>query len=171
MGGRRVEQEEVNTCLEQYVQNRARCAYLEQRLQDMRGELAYLKAHKVEDLVSVSPGNDGMPHSQNTGDPAGTAAIRLADGYEPGYITELERDIDRLDREHQRLQACLGYVDAWLLALNRQEKFLLEHKYLHQETWRSVSRAFEMEFGYPISLRGLKAAKKRAMQRIYEIAK
>ena len=166
-----MKQEEVNACLLQYGQNRARCAYLGQRLQEMRGELAYLKAHKVEDLVSVSPGNDGMPHSQNTGDPAGTAAIRLADGYEPGYITELERDIDRLDREHQRIEACLGYVDAWLLALNRQEKFLLEHKYLQQESWRCVAQAFEMEFGYPISLRGLKAAKKRAMQRIYEIAK
>jgi len=161
----------VDRMLLDYRRNKARCAHLEIRIRELEELRQGMVDNVVNDTVSITARLDGMPPAQpGTSDPTGRLSSKLADGYKTDSIRQVEGDIAGLTAELQRLLPQVHFVDAWLLALDDKERFVVEQKQVAGVSWRELVFAFKREHGAEYSVHGLRKLRDRAVQKIYQIA-
>ena len=162
--------EEVRKCLLNYRDYSARVAYLEAEIGRLRMIKESYERTIVEDNVSVTQKLSAPPHGSGVGDPVGILAQRLADGFKPEYIAEIQQEIADKEIEHMVKKMLVSYVDSWLIALNPRERFVIEKQYIGGMFWRETVYEFKERFGEFYTKQGLQKLRARALNKIYEIA-
>ena len=165
-----MQREIVDQCLENYREFSARCSFLEQEINELRILAEKLKSSAMTDAITITAQMTGMPHGTGITDPTGRIAMKFADGFTPDYIKEIEREIRTLEEERRTKLSTIVFVDAWLKALNKRERFVIENKVIGGMFWREMIFAYKAEFGDEYSKQGMKKIKDRAMERIYKVA-
>ena len=165
-----MQREAVDQCLANYREYSARCSFLEQEINELKLLAEKLKGSAVADAVTITAQMTGMPHGTEITDPTGKIAIKFADGYTPDYIVEIDREIRKLENERRAKMSTIVFVDAWLKALCKRERFVIENKVIGGMFWRELIYAYKSEFGEEYSKQGMKKIKDRALERIYKVA-
>ena len=163
--------DEVRSCIEKYRDCAARCAFLEREIKDLEIRLTHLLETQVEDAISITQQLTGMPHATGVGDPTGKLAQKMADGFKPDYIRELEHEIAEKKEELRTKSSVVIYVDSWMKCLSERERYVIMRQCIDGAYWRDVVAGFQEKFGDVYSPQGLKKIRTRAMNKIYEIAK
>ena len=162
--------EMVDQCLANYREYSARCYFLEHEIHEMKSLVERLRSTALEDAVTITQVITDMPHGTNISDPTGRLASNFADGYIPDYIKEIEDEIKKRENEYRYKLPTIVFVDAWLKALNKRERFVIENKTIGGMFWRDLITAYKNEFGEEYSRQGLKKIRDRAILMIYKVA-
>lgn len=162
--------EQVDECLAHYREYKARCEFLENEIRELKAVLEDMKSSIVEDNVSITQAITGMPHGTSVSDPTGKLGILIADGFLPPFIKDCERDIAAKEKELRFKRPVTIFVEAWLITLNKRERFVIENKTIGGMFWRDLVVIFKNEFGEEYSRQGLKKIRDNAMSKIYHIA-
>lgn len=160
----------VNEFLKNYKEYDARCKYLEANIEQTKNMLYKAKQNLVDESVNVTQKLSGMPHGTGTGDPTGQLGIRMASGFLPPYISELELEIKEMKAELEAKSIVVHFVNAWLQALNPKELFIIEHQTIGGMYWREIIFAYKAAFGDTYSKDGLKRIRDAALEKIYKVA-
>lgn len=159
----------VDKMLAAYNQCKARVTHIRNQLAIMERQLEYEKAHAMEGEALHAQSYDPTPHGNMPGNPVESLVLRYISGYQPKYIKDLQKDVDKVKDELYECEMVIQFVDGWLLCLNEREKFVIERHVIANGTWRGVLDEYEDKFG-PFGKEGLRKLKKRALNKIYEAA-
>lgn len=148
-----------------YLHKSVEASRLNQRLarahHDLIDDLSAVQAQVITD----------MPRGGNkTNSKVEEAAVKVADGWMTEEMRELTKQVEVLNRELDRLQETVEYVQAWLAGLTEREKWIIVHQFINEETWDNVMSDYQRLFGRCLSKDTLKRLKARALERIYEAA-
>ena len=162
---------EIDSMLSEYRQNKARHGHITLELARMNVELdAEEERAIINDALHAQQYSD-MPHGTDAGKPVETLVMRYLDGYLPAQVKDWMRERTELEREQKALSVVIGYVDIWLNALSDRERQVIEDKLIDGRTWREMEADAQAIYGIPLTVGGLKNIKRRAMQKIYAVAK
>ena len=162
--------EKVLQMLKEYRECLGRAEYLAHALVEKRNERSAIMRTMVADEISISPVLSGMPHSSNIEDPTSKLAIKLADGYVPKEVRELDAEIRKLSREVTCKCNAIACVNAWLTGLNDKERWIIEKHVIDGAYWREIAYSYGERFGDMYTRDGLKKIKKAALSKIYRMA-
>lgn len=164
-------QNKVDEMLQSYRECAARCAHLEREIPELKRLVDELKTEIVDDEVKTTSVLSDMPKGNATSDPTGKLGMKLATGFMPTRITEIEAEIAEKEAELQSILPTKIFVEAWLSGLNDRERFVVERKQLDGCYWRILIDEFHAKFRELYSKRALQYIYEVAMEKIYRIAK
>ena len=180
-----MEPEQVDMLLASYKINKGRSGHLSMAIREKEAQYQRMKAVAAADLLNAShsalteytiPGTDltalaALPKGNTTGDPTGNMAIKLADGYETDEMRALRKEIINLRADHERVSACVIYVDAWLDGLLEREAWVVRQQIIEARIWNDVvSDYMSIYRDSAASKTTLKRIKANAMEKIYKMA-
>ena len=165
-----MEQEAVLRMIRDYNACKAKAVQLEGELDILESQAEHAKAVEMAESALHGQNLDGMPHAQGAGDPTGNLVARYLDGYQPRYLRDLDDDIRGRKAALREMRIICRTVDAWMTCLNDRERFILSEHVIKGNFWGEVVRLYEQQWGI-ITKEALKKAQKRALERIYEIAR
>ena len=160
----------VDKHLENYQEYSARCTFLMEEIRELKELGKKLESTAISDAVHITSVMTGMPHGTEITDPTGRIAIQFADGYKPEYIAQIEKEIKILESEYKMKNSTVVFVDAWLKALTKRERYIIENKVIGGMVWRDLIAGYNAEFGVMYSKSGMKNLKDAAMEKIYKVA-
>ena len=161
----------VDEAVKSYAQDKARTAHLaveiaelERRIstavRNLAGDEAGPKAQKISD----------MPHGTSVGNPTAQLAEKLASGWLPPEVKEMQGELAKVKVEHQKTSVKVKYVEAWMAGLSERESWIVKHKYIQNEFWREVLEGYEREFGGYVTKDTLKWLRGKAFKSMYKAA-
>ena len=162
--------EMVDQCLANYREYSARCTFLEHEIHELRLLADRMRNNAIAESVHITSVMTGMPHGTEISDPTGRLAIEFADGYTPEHVVQVEKEIKRLDAEYHLKITTVIFVDAWLKALNRRERYIIENKTIGGMFWRELIAGYNKEFGELYSKETMKRIRNAALEHIYKVA-
>ena len=162
--------ERVDYMIVHYNEHAARCAHLDCAIKEAERLLKMLNDSAVEDTNHITQTFSDMPHGSGVTDPTGRLGIMFADGYKPEHIRELEKNLAEMRHELSQKAITVIFVNAWILALDQKERFVMENKVIGGLSWRQLTLSFKQRFGDQYSVEGMKRLKRAAMEKIYRIA-
>jgi hypothetical protein len=165
-----VQSDQVLSMLSEYMITKGRCAYMEAKISVLEMEIRSAYASLVTDQVLASSGQDGMPRGNEISRTVENLAIRLADGWVPDTLRDMNAELSELYRQRDILKNVLARVDAWLKGLTDRQRFVIEHQVIQNESWREVTNSFRQQFGESVSKDTLKRIKDRAVDTIISMA-
>lgn len=165
-----MEQDVVLRMIRDYKACQAKAVQLEGELEILESQAEHAKAVEMAESALHGQNLDGMPHAQGAGDPTGSLVARFLDGYQPRYLRDLDDDIRGRKAALREMRVVCRTVDAWMACLNDRERFILSEHVIKGNFWGEVLRLYEQQWGI-ITKEALKKAQKRALERIYEIAR
>lgn len=136
----------VMECLAKYREYSARCSYLQMEIPRLEALVQQLRNDIVDNEVHITQVISDMPRGSSTSDPTGKLAAKLANGYEPGYIEEIEEEIRQKKAELKHKDVVVWSVETALKSLTPKERFLVEHKYIQEDFWRNIVDGFNSSF-------------------------
>ena len=139
--------ESVIQYLGQYLECSARCEYLEREIPRLENIINSLKNDIIENEVHITQIISDMPRGSTTSDPTAILAMKIANGYEPGDIQEIEAEISQKKTERRYKELIVWTINTGLDALTPKERFLVEHKYIQEDFWRNIVEEFNQQFG------------------------
>lgn len=163
--------QEVDILLSTYRQNKARHGHLSLELATMNCALQREETRAIINDALHAQQYSSMPHGTDTGRPVEQLVIRYFDGYTPELLRQWQTEKAGMEREQKKLEELIGYVDTWLNALIDRERRVVVDKLVDGRTWREMEDDAQSVFGIPMTVGGLKSIKRRAMQKIYAVAK
>lgn len=162
----------VNELLANHRTNTGRCLYLEAEIDRLRGEINRAKANLAMDVATAHNYElSDMPRGSAVGQPTERLGLRLASGWTPDYISDMERELAGLEREHRERATRRTFVEAWLNGLAERERWLIEQQVIDGVYWRDVLIRYRRKFGADCSLDTLKRVKAKALDTIYDMAR
>ena len=84
-------------------------------------------------------------------------------------VNRLKDQLWDLARERMELKLRIEEVEAYLIALGAEERFIIEQFYFEKLTWRMVAERYRKEFGNYISREPLRKKKKAALEKMEKI--
>ncbi len=162
---------EIDNMLVGYRQNKARLEHITLELARMNDELDSEEERAIINDAMHAQQYSDMPHGTDPGKPVETLVMRYMDGYLPAQVRDWMRERGDLEREQKTLAAVVRYVDTWLNALSLRERRVIEDKLIDGRTWREMEADAQTIYGIPLTVGGLRKLKRRAMQKIYAVAK
>lgn len=162
--------ETVLRMIRDYGACKAKAVQLEGEIEIQSAQADHAKAREMAESALHGIILDDMPHGTTTGDPTGNLVARFLDGYQPQYLRDLDRDIATKRAQLREMQIVIRTVEGWLGALPERERFVITKHILEGEFWGEVVRLYEQRWGI-ITKEALKKAQKRALQRVYDIAR
>ena len=164
--------EAVNDALKSYLNDKARALHLAIEI----SELARRVNSAVASLESDETGPNaqvitGMPHGNKISTPTEDVAIRLADGWLPPEIKEMQEELQHKQTELEKLQARVKFVEAWMGVLTEREHWIVLHQYIRAEYWRDILDDYSRYFGQYASKDTLKRLRTRALNEMYAVAR
>ena len=163
--------EKVDKMLTEYREHHARCEHLRNDISDAERLLEEMRGRMLIDNICITTKYRDTPSGKGISDPTGRLAQLLADGGKTDHIRQLEGDIKAMRREMTDSETCVKFVDAWMLALGKKERFVMEEKVKQGASWRQLVISFHRVFGEAYTVEGLKSICRSAMDTIYRIAK
>lgn len=151
-------------------EDRARCEYLRMEIPRLQRTIDSLREEIVDNEVHITQTLSDMPHGSGTSDPTGRLGLKLAGGYEPAYIREIELEIAQKRAELEHKEVCVWCIETGLKCLTDKERFLVEHKYVRGDFWRNIIEDFNNSFGEVyVSKEPLKRTIERALETIERV--
>ena len=158
----------VDEAVKSYAQDKARTAHLEVELADLErridkaiislaGDEAGPKAQRISD----------MPHGTGVGNPTEQLAVKLASGWLPPEVRDMQGEHRTLQAEYDKTSARVKFVDAWLGALTERESWIVTHQCIQAEFWRDVINDYNREFGGYVTKETLKGLRAKAYKQMY----
>ena len=138
--------ENVEKYLKEYRENSARCQYLTREIERLQKTVLELRAAIVSDQINITQVITDMPRGSGTSDPTGKLGAKLADGFEPAYIEEIEEEIRLKQLELKYKDVIVWSVETALKSLTPKERWLIDHKYIQEDFWRNIVEGFNDEF-------------------------
>lgn len=160
----------VDALLRDYKRIQSRCLHLETLLVDYAKLKTKFEKNLVQDNIHISPVYSLTPKGSGLSKPVEKLAIRLADGYVPENLKELQESIKTAEEELQEKRQLLYYVESWLSGLTEKERFILKLYVMEEYTWRDLSQFYQERYAVYASKSTLKRMKQTALEKIYEIA-
>ena len=111
-----------------------------------------------------------MPHGTSVGNPVEELAVKLASGWLPPEVREMQSELEQEKAEHGRLSGRVRYVETWLSALTEREGWVVVHQYSGGETWHNVMADYQRQYGEYISKDTLKRLRGSAFKKVYRTA-
>ena len=166
--------EQVNEMLKNYKAYVGRCAHLEieikyaeQHFEKIRDIIIEASAYHVQDYSTMD-----MPKGTGIGNPTEQLALKIASGSN-GMSEIMQEDRERikaLKKEYAEKMMVVRFVEAWLSGLTDKERWLLTEQVIEGKYWHEILRRYEMDFIDSITKDSLKRIKRKAMQKIYDMA-
>ena len=161
----------VDDAIKTYYSDKARAehlaleiAELERRIKtavsNLAGDEAGPKAQRISD----------MPHGTSVGNPTEELGMKLASGWLPPEVKEMQSDLKSFQFEYSDLMLRVRFVDAWMGALNERERWVIMHQYSQQDTWHNVMTDYQKTYGDFVSKETLKRMRGAAFKKVYRIA-
>lgn len=161
--------ETLDEKIKNYRPNKAREAWLRQKLESLEHSLEMARAHMVSDSVSLSQAITGMPHGSGTGDPTGKLAVKFASGSVTEFVKQIQEEIDQTNTALDALMKDIQAVEIVLQALNEREREVFELKMLDDLPWPETMKKINGRHGDSYSRRSLLRLLNRAMEKAYSI--
>lgn len=161
--------EQVDQTLANYKRKQARAAHLKSQLAVMERNLENAREAAMSGDVLHGQNLDPTPHGNLPGNPTESLVLRYLDGYTPIYLKDQEKAVKRAKNELFDCEIAVELVADWMLCLSERERFVITEHILNEKTWREVLKIYEEQFG-EFGQSGLKKLKKRALNKIYEVA-
>ena len=161
--------EQVDKIMASYNQCRSRATHIRNQLEIMERQLEMEKSHAMASEALHGQHIDGQPHGSGPGNPVESLVLRYISGFEPKYIKDLQKDVDKARDELFECEMVIRFVDGWMLCLSDRERFIIQRHVLGDGTWRTVLDEYERKYGQ-FGKDGLRKIKKRALAKIYEAA-
>lgn len=136
----------VMECLANYREYSARCDYLHKEIPRLEALVQQLRNDIVDNEVHITQVISDMPRGSSTSDPTGKLGTKLAIGYEPGYIEEIEEEIRQKKAELKVKDITVWCVETGLKSLTPKERYLVERKYIYEDFWRNIVEGFNNSF-------------------------
>ena len=163
--------EKVDEMLRAYREIVGRCGYLEVEINRLEKAVKQELTAFEGDVTSIkSPDLSGLPHGTMIGSQTERLAIILASGIIPDEIREMQKMLEKAQKEYEQKHYTVLCVDAWLNGLQERERWLIEHQVIDGEFWKNVINDFNDFFGDELSKDSLKRLKQRALTKIYIMA-
>ena len=161
----------VDDALKNYIADKARAAHLaleiaevERRIKTAISSLAGDEAGPRAQVIS------DMPHGTKVGNPTEELALKLASGWLPPEIKEMQKELESMTAEYGKITGRVQFVDSWLSALTEREGWIILHQYAQAETWHNVMADYQKIWGDYISKETLKRMRGSAFKKVYRTA-
>ena len=162
---------DVDSLLENYRANKARREHLYIEAMDMAMQInAEARKAIAGDAIHAQQYKD-TPGGGRVSNPVEDLALRYMDGYVPETLKGWLSESENMQRELRRLEANVAYVDAWLGALNDRERMVITDHMLDGKSLRELEITSVRRFGYHMTADGIRGIKRKALQKIYDIAR
>jgi len=150
--------------LREYKSNLSKYKLIECSMKQIESEIqvlepSYISAYRYSD-VPPSKANKISSPVEN---------IVLAEEAKREKIDRLKDQLWDLARERMELKLRIEEVEAYLIALGAEERFIIEQFYFERLTWRMVAERYRKEFGNYISREPLRKKKKAALEKMEKI--
>lgn len=163
--------EDVDKLLLDYRTNQARFNHLYLDAMNMAMQInAEARRAIVGDSMHAQQYKD-TPHSGRVSKPVEDLAIRYMDGYMPDVLKGWMAESEEMQRELRTLETSIVYVDTWLGALTEKERMVITEHMLDGHSLRELELTSTRRFGYHMSADGIRGIKRKALQKIYDIAR
>lgn len=136
----------VEKHLKEYREYSARCEYLRQEIPRLEKVVQELRDDIVDNEVHITQVITDTPRGNTTSDPTGKLGAKLAQGYNPHYIQEIEEEIKQKQLELKYKDVSVWSVETGMKALTPKEQFLIERKYIQEDFWRNIVEGFNATF-------------------------
>lgn len=162
---------DVDSLLGNYRANKARREHLYIEAMDMAMQInAEARKAITGDAIHAQQYKD-TPGGGRVSNPVEDLALRYMDGYVPETLKGWLSESENMQRELRRLEANVAYVDAWLGALNDRERMVITDHMLDGKSLRELEITSVRRFGYHMTADGIRGIKRKALQKIYDIAR
>ena len=169
---------EVDALLKGYKENRGRCGYLESQVDKLERQIKQMDNEFREDILYGSHSQFAekpstgelvwLPKGNTTGDPTGSAAIKLTEGSKE--TIRLSLLLGETQEKLNQVKDLVKFVDAWMIGLNEREQWIIQEQVIEGKFWREVTDAYSEKYGTEFSKDSLKYIKENAMAKIYRMA-
>jgi hypothetical protein len=166
-----MQRDRIVEMLNNYREHAARCEYLEAQIPELERLAKNLRAHIVDDEISITQVISDMPRGTAISDPTGRLGMLLASGYIPDDIKKLEQEIQEKKDELKHKSITVVFVNAWLKGLTDRERFIVQKKAIDGAYWSELIYACENEYGIHYSKAGLRKMYAAAIDKICELAR
>lgn len=157
-----VQEEQLLSSLSEYNARKGKCAFVEAQIEDLERMIREAYATLISGQVLASAEQDGMPRGNQVSRTVENLAVRLADGWLPNDLRDMNEELSRLYRQRDILKSQVARVEAWLKGLNDRQRFVIERQVIQGESWKDVTIQYRKMFG--------DSASKRTTQRIRDTA-
>lgn len=164
--------DKVENLFESYRDNRARLEHLRIESADLLKQINAEARNALANDAIHAQQYSGMPHTGAINRPVEDTVLRYDGGYQNPTIRGWLDDHARMMEEIYQLERDIGYVDAWLGALDAKARTVLEnHSPIGLMSWPELAAASVRLLGEYKSVSGLRTIKRQAMSKIFDIAR
>lgn len=161
----------VDEAIKTYVSDKARAEHLALEIDELDKRIKMAVTHLAEDEASPKAQKiTDMPHGTSVGKPTEELAVKLASGWLPPEVKEMQSEMKSFQFEYSDLMLKVRFVDAWMGALTDRENWILRHQVMRNEFWRDVLDDYSKQFGGYATKETLKRLRANAFKQIYGIA-
>lgn len=161
---------EVLDLLSRYRANEARMKAIPDMIKRLERERAEIVRTMVDDQVRTTANADGMPRSGRISDPTAEIGSRLADGWVPERVREIDSEIDRKKADLERVTQDWRLVDNLFKGLNYRDVFILKRKYCDQMILRDIRYDYQCQYSKVLSEETMSKYIEKAVKRLCALA-
>lgn len=162
---------EVDKLLSEYPSNKARYNHLYLEAMDMAIQInAETRRALANDAIQAQQYRD-TPPSGKVSKPVEELALRYVDGYIPDTLAGWMKESEEMWSELRSLDISITYVDTWLEGLSDKERSVIVAHEIDQKSWSEIASTSAKTFGYHVGVSNLQKIKRKAIQKIYAIAR
>ena len=162
---------EVDNLLENYRANKARYNHLYINAMNMTVQInAEARKAIAGDAIHAQQYKESPPGGRLS-KPVEDLALRYMDGHIPDVLKGWMKESEAMQKELMELETSIVYVDAWMDALNEKERMVITEHMLDGHSLKELEIASTRKFGYHMTADGIRGIKRKALNKIYDIAR
>lgn len=166
-----MKQDDVDKLLTNYRANQARYNHLYLEAMNMAVQINAEARRAIAGDAMHAQQYKEMPPSGRVSKPVEDLAIRYMDGYVPDVLKGWMAESEEMQQELRRLETSMAYVGTWLGALTDKERMVITEHMLDGHSLREMELTSSRKFGYHMTVDGIRGIKRKALQKIYDIAR
>ena len=166
-----MDQDNVDKLLTEYRTNQARYNHLYLDAMNMVLQInAEARRAIANDAIHAQQYKD-MPGGGRVSKPVEDLALRYMDGHIPDVLKGWMAESEAMQQEPMVLEFSIVCVDNWLGALTEKERMVITDHMLDGRSLREMEITSAKRFGYHMSADGIRGIKRKALSKIYDIAR
>ena len=163
--------ESVDAMLKDYKFSLGRVGHLGTEIERLRREIDRERAGLAEDVAAINAQQiTDMPRGTTVGNPTERSGLKLASGWTPEHIREMEQELAAMDAEWSKRRLTVMFVEAWLNGLGERERWIIEQQIIDEVFWRDIIIHYRATYHEEASKDTLKRLRNKALEKIYKMA-
>lgn len=160
---------EIIDLLSTYKVNKARAQYLDQKCLSQQEYIERLRQTALQDSIHITQNLFHTPSGNDHSSPVENLAINVADGHLPSYIIEEYHQLSQMQLEAREAWRKVKVADCLLDALTDKERYVIEGKYVNDIPFTHLEKKGEQQFGYYISIEGIRKIRNSALIKLCQV--